>query len=120
MSSLRTTHKASAASPIRIRAYGLLPITRRAYAILQVCCFTAILAALAWLTFFPPDVDAYRQLAERAPATDRLPMEIFANLLDNARPILLVVLAAGAIETAWMLRKFNAAEARAGETPHKS
>lgn len=120
MSSLQTTHKAAAAPPVKIRAYGLLPITRRGYAIVQVCCFTAILAALAWLTFFPPDVDAYRQLAERAPATDRLPMEIFANLLDNARPILLVVLAAGALETVWMLRKFNAAEAHAGALQPKS
>jgi hypothetical protein len=113
MSSLNTSTNSPAKLPVKIRAYGLLPITHRGYVIVQVCCFTAILLALAWLTLAPPDIDAYRKLAERAPATDQLPLELLAAALDNARMILLVILAVGALESVLMLRKFNAAEAQA-------
>lgn len=115
MSSLQTSNEKPINSPVKIRAYGLLPITRRAYTIVQICCFTAILAALAWMTIAPPDAEAYRQLAARAPETDQLPLEAFAAVLDNARMILLVVLAVGVLETLWMLRRFEAAEVRASQ-----
>ena len=102
--------------PVKIRAYGLFPITRRGYVIVQTCCVTAILLAMAWLAIAPPDTDAYRKLAEKAPVTDRPPIEAFAKVLDHAHQILLAILALGAVETVWMLRKFRAAEARGGRT----
>jgi hypothetical protein len=113
MSSLKISTNPAANQPVKIRAYGLLPITRRGYLIVQICCFTAILVALAWLTIAPPDIDAYRKLAERAPETDQLPLELLATALENARLVLLVVLAVGVLESVLMMRKFNAAEDRA-------
>ncbi|MEX2186133.1 MAG: hypothetical protein WD875_05030 [Pirellulales bacterium] len=104
--------------PVKIRAYGLFPITRRGYAIVQTCCFTAILLAIAWVEIAPPDTDAYRKLAAAAPETDRPPIVMFAKVLDRAQTILLAILGLGVVETVWMLRKFKAAETRdAHSTP---
>ncbi len=117
MSAVTTPGKTPGDVPIRIRAYGLFPISRRAYLILQTCCFTAVLAAIVWLAVAPPDTDAYRKLAETAPVTDRPPIEAFAKVLDHAHTILFAVLALGAVETVWMLCKFRAAATRNGRPP---
>jgi hypothetical protein len=97
--------------PLRIRAYGLFPFTRRGYVIVQTCCFTALAVAMAWVLIAPPDTDAYRKLAEKSSAADRLPIEAFAAMLENAPLILAVIAALGAVETLVMMRKFNAAAA---------
>lgn len=105
----------SEGGPVKVRAYGLFPFTRRGYMIVQTCCFTALLAAMAWLAIAPPDTAAYRKLAASAPPADRLPIELFAKALDHALVILAVILVLGALETAWMLRRFRMAETRRGK-----
>jgi hypothetical protein len=103
-------HSPPRRAPVRVRAYGLFPFTRRSYLVVQTCCFTALLIALVWMLLAPPDTDAYRKLAEKSPPADQLPIEAFATMLDNAPAILMGVAALGGIETLFMLRKFGRAE----------
>jgi hypothetical protein len=100
-------------SAVKIRAYGLIPITRRAYLILQTCCFTALFLAFAWIAVSPPDAGLFRAKAANADPAVRAPIEWFAAALDQAGWILLGIIAFGVLETFWMLRKFRIAEAEA-------
>jgi len=109
-SASKPNHSAPPRAPVRVRAYGLFPFTRRGYVVVQTCCFTAILIALVWMLLAPPDTDAYRKLAEKSPPADQLPIEAFATMLENAPVILMGVAALGGLETLWMLRKFRRAE----------
>jgi hypothetical protein len=95
---------------VKVRAYGLLPITKRAYLRVQTCCLSALAIALLWVALAPPDSSVYYRLADAAEPTEEAPIRIFAMLLDNALWILLAAALLGVVETWWMLRRFRAAE----------
>lgn len=110
------TQQSTRRAPVRVRAYGLFPFTRRSYAIIQLSCFTAIAIAIAWVLIAPPDTSAYRKLAEKSPPEEQMPIEAFATMLDNAPVILMGVAALGGLETLLMLRKFRKAEEAAARS----
>lgn len=71
--------------PVKGKAHGLVPVTRKTYVMLQTAVFIVGLALAAWFYFAPPRV------------------VVRTNWL---LPLLLIALLLEAVETAFMLRRF--------------
>jgi hypothetical protein len=92
--------------PVRVKYYGLLPVTRRQYLTLQAALVVLCLILLTiWLAL--PMPDAFRQ----APRTD-VKARLIKVFWENFLWIVLIALSLEAIETLIMLQKFARKEAK--------
>ena len=96
--------------PVRIKVYGLLPLTRRRYLTMQAVGLVLLLALfVVWLGFAGVPADhPLRRIPVAAWLLDRLPL------------ILVIVLLWEAVETAYVLRRFARAEAEQRTRPPAS
>lgn len=92
--------------PLRVKVYGLWPMTRDAYVTLQSLACVCLLALLAlWATKWRAMPPGWR--ADLNPVGAWL-----VWIMDNLPWIILVALAAGAVEAYFVLRRFSTEEAK--------
>jgi uncharacterized membrane protein len=90
--------------PIRVKAYGVLPLTKPVYLAIQGVGLIVAAAVLVVLLLFPQDTQRFTD-------TQRFKDRVLATALDNAVWIVLAVAALEGVETYFMLRKFKRKEA---------
>jgi hypothetical protein len=108
--------------PVKVKVFGLVPVTKMAYLAIQACVFSLLIAALVIVLAFPPEaqvmrlnLESNRELARADSVLLEVGVEIALfgiALLDWAVWILAAILALEVIETAVVLRKFRLAEER--------
>jgi hypothetical protein len=109
--------------PVRVKVYGLIPLSKRVFLILQGICFSFLLSLFAAALWLQPDGDAVRAEAEPpVPMLDGTEppgpwgagaLKILAFLIDHAAWVLIVLIAIGLIETLAIWRRFREAEREA-------
>jgi hypothetical protein len=102
---------------VRVRAYGILPISQGIYLALQTVCFSLLLLALVAVLLIPPDLSEHRVAAAEADGMRRTAIETYVWAVENAHWILIGVIVLEVLETGSMMRKFRIAESRAASQP---
>jgi hypothetical protein len=105
-----------------VKLYGLVPVSERAFLLVQGTCLACLLSIFFMVLWVPPDTDFIRTEAEIGQATPRegsdstqpsiTPFQgwvvrAFAAFVDWAPWILIVLIALGVLETLSVLRKFR-------------